>query len=863
MNTTESKTFSLFRKVYFFIILFLFPLFFSSYAQQNRIFPFSTDSNHITMWNGTEYIPVFIKGVNLGVSVPGTFPGELAATEKNYHHWFLQIKEAGFNCIRLYTLHYPRFYDALDSFNRQHPKNPLLFFQGVWLNEEHPGYENNLFVMTDIFKNEIEENIDCVHGNRSIPHRFGKAYGNYRTDVSEWCIAYIIGREIYPEEILTSNLLNPGIDSYKGKHFSIYQSSASEAWITSMLDHCVFYEDSSYNTRRPVSNSSWPTLDPLEHPEEKHTDEDTVSIDLSKIIREDEHSDLFISYHAYPYYPDFVSLQSSYIPYYDVHGPNSYLGYLTELKSHYKDLPLIIAEYGVPSSWAIAHYATSGMNHGGFDEYEQGLNNIRLLHSIKNTGCGGGIQFAWIDEWFKRTWITDAVDYIAESRVLWHNIAAAEQNYGLVSFKRKAAKDTLMKYNAQTDSTYICADANYAFFEVEAGIKDPLDLPGEMWIAFDTYDENLGESLLPSGVAIPFRSEFVLHLNNYSATLFVTEAYDIFGIWHGFSEPHQLYRSVPSDGADWKIVRVRNNASHSDVQYIGDLQVNYAFQPLSSKDAVRIHDNKVHIRIPWSYLHVVAPNQMRVLHDRKNTVPTEDTLSDGFAVSIYYKNNWHYSPQRYTWNTWNTIVKDSLTEEFKNSYYIMKNQLHNFNTKAFAVRDSYYFPGPAFPVHVDSTEGLLRNDFDLDGNFMKSLIIENPLNGIVDLNNDGAFSYTPNEYFVGYDSFRYCIYDGHSLSEPNTVVVYVEKNVSVEAHILTNIEKKLKVYPNPAEKQIRIESKKPMQNIEVFDIQGKLLESILLNKNTCDLDVSLYQKGIYYIVAGINGDLQSLKFVKN
>ncbi|MGE0090619.1 MAG: hypothetical protein AB7S50_14195 [Bacteroidales bacterium] len=71
--------------------------------------PYSTNNNYLNVWNGTQYVPFFVKGTNLDVSVPGTFPGELAATRSDYSKWFTQIKEAGFNCIRIYTLHYPGF----------------------------------------------------------------------------------------------------------------------------------------------------------------------------------------------------------------------------------------------------------------------------------------------------------------------------------------------------------------------------------------------------------------------------------------------------------------------------------------------------------------------------------------------------------------------------------------------------------------------------------------------------------------------------------------------------------------------------------------------------------------------------------
>ncbi len=79
-----------------------------------------------------------------------------------------------------------------------------------------------------------------------------------------------------------------------------------------MLDETASYENQQYNVIRPVSMSSWPTLDPLIHPTEIYTDEDTESIDITKINREDAKAGLFATYHAYPYYPNFISDQPSY-----------------------------------------------------------------------------------------------------------------------------------------------------------------------------------------------------------------------------------------------------------------------------------------------------------------------------------------------------------------------------------------------------------------------------------------------------------------------------------------------------------------------------------------------------------------------
>ena len=74
-----------------------------------------------------------------------------------------------------------------------------------------------------------------------------------------------------------------------------------------------------------------------------------------------------------------MSEDPSYTPIRDTVGPNSYLGYLQTLRAHYFPKPLLIAEVGVPTSWGDAHFAQSGMDHGGQDEIKQGNDDVRLV----------------------------------------------------------------------------------------------------------------------------------------------------------------------------------------------------------------------------------------------------------------------------------------------------------------------------------------------------------------------------------------------------------------------------------------------------------------------------------------------------
>jgi len=850
-------------KKYLLLLIFILSFYsINAYSRITQIVPFSTNKTHLTIWNGTEYIPFFMKGVNLGIAVPGTFPGELAASREQYAEWFTQIKEAGFNCIRLYTLHYPRFYEVLDSFNIANSKNPLFFIQGVWLEEEIPGNNPDLMAMTEVFNKEIEDNIDCVHGNRVIDERRGKAFGAYSKDASAWCMAYIIGREIHPAEVLTTNENHPTLTSFSGNHFSIKGVAASEAWSTARLDHLLSYESQKYNTQRPVSMSSWPTLDPLRHPEEEFKDEDSASIDLSKIIVKKAPAGFFLSYHAYPYYPDFISKQTDYLEYFDDYGPNSYWGYLEDLKSHYPEYPLIIAEFGVPSSWGVAKYASSGMNHGGHEEDQQGRTILRMLETIKSANCGGGISFSWIDEWFKRTWITDPMDSNPEGRLLWHNITAAEQNFGLVAFRKKTNFKLLINESENVKS--IKGDANYDFFELEIKLNNLMEVPDEMWVALDTYADNLGESKMPNGETIPFRSEFLLHITSFSAHLYVTEAYDSYQMWYNLPSETQMFRSTATDGANWKIVRWKNNTGVSDVQYIGKLQVNYGFQIPSSHDAITIDSTQVSVRIPWTLLNVMEPNQLKVLHDDPRTQLREDTITDGFNLGLFYKNKWYKTHERFKWENWNTIPGSTLVARPKASYYIMKEGLTKFNTPAIAMRDSFAFTNEVYPLNVTAVDGLLKNDFDLDGNLMIALITEPASKGHVELYSDGSFNYSPYKNFSGIDSLRYCIYDGYSLSEPNTVIFNVkDTNDDGDEPSYTNPSHKLiSAHPNPTSSVVNIKTKIAFKNLLLFDSTGRLIDKMKYGKKSTELDISNLPNGTYILVGEAHDKYISTKIIK-
>lgn len=643
--------------------------------------PYAITGDFIGKKDASGYLPLILKGINLGSSPPGYFPGEIAYAipGNTYEKWIKMMTAAGFNSVRVYTLHPPVFYEKLAEYNSENPDNPLYLFQGIWLEEIENGSdpdEYNLFLKEEQFSQSIDEVIDCIHGNRDIPFRPGRAYGDYNTDISPWVAGYIIGREVAPQEIDSTNATNSAVTSFSGQRFSVADAEPSEVFFTRMLDKTASYEMDNYLTGRPVSISSWPTLDPLSHPTEIFTDEDVASVDITRISEQGSENLLFASYHAYPYYPDFVSQDPGYRTYSDAEGPNSYFGYLTDLRNHYGNIPLIIAEFGVPSSRGDAHTSFSGMNHGGHSEEEQGVNNVRLLRNILNAGGGGGFMFAWMDEWFKRTWIVEYLEAVGfesgtsfiTTRQLWHNIVSPEQNFGLISFEQEGyfQSHSFVTDDSSPDPIGITAHAANDFLRISINTGEPVAQGDSVIIALDTYRKDLGESILPGGNRIDNRAEFMIISKRGSdtATLYVTEAYNMKGLTPRFNLTNpdiQKFKSTVSDGAPWVRVEWFNNGFTGEEAYPGILRAGTGEEPNRGKgESISWNGSEITIDIPWTLIHFFDPTRMRVIDgavsgDGGYSWSINDSESDGVAVSVELNGEVINTFSRLYWPPWQVV----------------------------------------------------------------------------------------------------------------------------------------------------------------------------------------------------------------
>lgn len=88
-----------------------------------------------------------------------------------------------------------------------------------------------------------------------------------------------------------------------------------------------------------------------------------------------------------------------------------------------------------------------------------------------------------------------------------------------------------------------------------------------------------------------------------------------------------------------------------------------------------------------------------------------------------------------------------------------------------AANDGYTVAGTALVVNM--ADGVLANDVDPDLDALTASLGTSPLNGQVNLNSNGSFTYTPNDGFIGFDSFTYRANDGTALSPEATVIISV------------------------------------------------------------------------------------------
>lgn len=413
---------------------------------QEEVQTFTTvEGKTILVDQGDGLQPFEIRGVDMGVGIPGHFATDYAIDKETYLRWFAMIQDMGANCVRVYTILQQDFYDAVWEYN-QNNDNPLYFIHGLWLND-YVHFSHRDAYDPEFLDAMIEDGyklINILHGNQKFSLGTDLGSGSYTKDVSPWMLGYILGVEWEDTTVAFTNHMLPERNTYQGKYmYTTPEATPFEAMLAQLGDKLIAYETMRYRSQRLMAFTNWPTTDPFDWDESvRYYFRKFEKVDVEHIKTTEAYlSGQFASYHIYPYFPDYLGYQNvlgfqvkNREKFTDANGVfNSYRAYLT-MVNEYHTMPVIISEYGVPSSRGRAQAdRNTNRAQGGMSEKEQAQALITCYEDIMAAGCAGSVAFTWQDEWFKRTWNTMAYTDLTKTPY-WSDYQTNEQYFGILSF---------------------------------------------------------------------------------------------------------------------------------------------------------------------------------------------------------------------------------------------------------------------------------------------------------------------------------------------------------------------------------------------------------------------------------------------
>ena len=634
-----------------------------------------SDSESLYLDSGSGPEIFNIRGVNLGLGKPGHFATDYAVTEEEYLRWFRQIQELGANTIRTYTIAHPAFYEAFYKYNEGNP-NPLYLIHGVWVDDYLINSSRNAFdrEFYEPFLEECKDMVDVIHGRHKRMNEGQVFSSSYRRDISPWVYGYILGIEWEGDLVVYTNECLPQAEQYRGDYLRTENARNFEIFLAAIGDRTIAYETEKYGTQRAVAFANWPTTCPLEFSEKiRQANKKYGMVDVNNIQSTERFTGgMFASYHIYPYYPEYVLYEKE-----NSNAENSYLEYLTRLNEHHT-LPVVISEFGVPSSRGMASYEQNralARDQGCISETDQGNALVSLCRDIEASGSAGGIVFIWQDEWFKRTWNTiPTVDL--DNIVYWSDYQTNEQCFGLLSFDPGAERSICYvdgdrgdwneaDFVTEQDGFRLSMkyDVKFVYFLVE---KEGLDISAEaLYIPVDTTPKSGSRCAANLGVDMSEPADFVLQIDGLdNSRIWVQERYNTAMALYGnqmIRHFNQYLDPPPSDSDQFG--RVLLPLHELDYYYKGtkiefwDYNFNYPDKYYTliqtfetgkltygnaNPDAADFNsladfcagEGFVEIKLPWQLLNFADPSTMRVHDDYYECYGVEYLTIDGIHVGV-------------------------------------------------------------------------------------------------------------------------------------------------------------------------------------------------------------------------------------
>lgn len=632
-----------------------------------------TDRQFSVYRNG-DWNKMYVKGVDIGPTVPGVPDGILPDDPAFYRDWFEKIGAMNANTIRVYTLMPPVFYRALDVYNFNNPDKKLYLLQNISVNQEPPAgnYSNIEYNLS--FKKAIEKTINAIHGNVTVNSPDKDDSESYMNDVSGSVLGYLIDPNLNPDYVAITNEGNTMIE-YKGEYVSIEANATqTEAWLASIIDNVYQYEQKNYDMQHPIALVSTPELDGLYQKMNDYVvSKAGVVLDINHFDVSNKVTSGFFG--AYDIFPDQLVFKEDdredEVP--SLKGFKEYLNAFVKAQNKY---PILISEFGIPTS-------------NGSTEKVQGQGIVSMYSIIKESGAMGGLVYEWADEWGKSNQFTSPYMIPYNRGMLWHNIVDPAQNFGILAMESKAPKDYSMTLRGSDPLNTLALNADETYFYLKAEFSKIPDFNKKsIMIYLDTIDRKNGEYMLAPDVNENWSgAEFNIQIiNPTKADLLVIPSYN--------TSKGTYFTSISTTGIFERMTRQvsseyetkadkRVKAKYEDVSAIAS----GSFE--SNTNGFYVEGNTLSVRIPWSKLNFTDPSSLLVLNDEKSKGVIENKkdaltvrMTDGIVASLVVMNketkqvDYHFPEsvtssgyKTFTWNTWDI---PQYVQRTKSSYDMIK-----------------------------------------------------------------------------------------------------------------------------------------------------------------------------------------------
>ncbi len=218
------------------------------------------------------------------------------------------------------------------------------------------------------------------------------------------------------------------------------------------------------------------------------------------------------------------------------------------------------------------------------------------------------------------------------------------------------------------------------------------------------------------------------------------------------------------NGTDSFTYRANDGTANSGIATVTITVTPVNDPPVARNDAYTVNENSV--------LTINAPGILANDSDADGNAltailangPTNGVLSLNANGSFIYTPNTNYNGT----DTFSYRANDGVANS---GVAIVSITVLPVNYPPVARNDQYSTPEDTALVVL--APGVLVNDTDSDNDALSAILATGPSNGVLTLNSNGGFSYTPNTNFNGVDSFTYRASDGITNSQLATVTITV------------------------------------------------------------------------------------------